>query len=81
MFKKTLNYFTYKIMYHMYINCPFQKYTYTTLNSHDHPAETHRLLKFLYHRMGWLVPAHNDTRPLVFFSLSESSVHIILFFL
>ena len=24
-----------------------------------HPAETHRLLKFLFHIMGRLVPAHN----------------------
>ena len=26
-----------------------------------HPAETHRYLKFLFHIMGRLVPAHNKT--------------------
>ena len=34
------------------------KKKYYTLNLYIHPAETHRLLKFLFHRMGRLVPAH-----------------------
>ena len=42
------------------INCPLKKYIYTTLNLYIHPAETHRLLKFLFHIMGRLVPAHNN---------------------
>ena len=29
------------------------------MNLYIHPAETHRLLKFLFHRMGRLVPDHN----------------------
>ena len=33
---------------------------YTTLNLYIHPAETHRILKFLFHRMGRLVPAHKE---------------------
>ena len=31
-----------------------------TLKLYIHPAETHRLLKFLFHIMGRLVPAHNN---------------------
>ena len=51
MFKKTPNYFTYKIKYHMYNQLSIKKriYVYTTLNLYIHPAETHRLLKFLFH--------------------------------
>ena len=36
------------------------KNIHTTLNLYIHPAETHRLLKFLFHRMGRLMPAHNE---------------------
>ena len=35
-----------------------------TLKLYNHPAETHRLLKFLFHIMGRLVPAHNDSSVL-----------------
>ena len=40
------------------INCPLKNNIYT-LKLYIHPAETHRLLKFLFHIMGRLVPAHN----------------------
>ena len=63
--KKNLNYFTYKIKYHLYNQLSIKKYIYTTLNLYIHPAETHRLLKFLFHRMGRLVPAHNQIPPVL----------------
>ena len=60
--KNTPNYFTYKIKYHMYNQLYIKKNIYTTLNLYIHPAETLRLLKFLFHRIGRLVPAHNYNR-------------------
>ena len=41
------------------INCPIKNIYIYTLKLYNHPAETHRLLKFLFHIMGRLVPAHN----------------------
>ena len=59
--KKTPNYFIYEIKCHMYNKLSIKKiYIYSTLNLYIHPAETHRLLKFSFHIMGRLVPAHNN---------------------
>ena len=54
--KKPPNYFTYKIKYHMYNQLSIKEYICNTLNLYIHPAETHRLLKLLFHKMGRLVP-------------------------
>ena len=60
MFKKNIELLYIKIKYHIYNQLSILKNIYITLNSYIHPAETHRLLKFLFHKMGRLVPAHND---------------------
>ena len=60
------------------INCPLKKiYIYTTLNLYIHPAETHRLLKFLYHRMGRLVPAHNNAILMLPHRHKQTNPHIL----
>ena len=54
------------------INCPLKKNIYNiyTLKLYNHPAESHRLLKFFFHIMGRLVPAHNNKSCLDYYTLS-----------
>ena len=57
----------------MHKQLSIKKYIYTSLNLYIHPAETHRLLKFLFHIMGRLVPAHNKNK----FKIASSSSVIV----
>ena len=49
----------------MYNQLSINIYIYTTLNLYIHSAETHRLLKFLFHRMCRLVSAINEINNLI----------------
>ena len=62
------------------INCPLKKYIYT-LKLYNHPAETHRLLKFLFHIMGRLVPAHKDIARGFAYQKRDFLTHLISYIL
>ena len=63
----------------MYNQLFIKKYRYTTLNLYIHPAETHRLLKFLFHKMGRLVPAHNELVVNIWWLILECIVTIVVY--
>ena len=61
--EKPTEFFYIKIKYQVHNQLSIKKkYIYIyILKLYIHPAETHRLLKFLFHIMGRLVPAHKKT--------------------